>query len=101
MFRRSSKSAKEPKAAKAPKPAKAAKAPKPAKGAKGGVYVQKPRSDIYTALLVISLLATLIGRVLLYLERREYSQASFERPRLAYRSVEMSPGDFFRLTGRS
>ena len=38
----------------------------------GGVSVQKPRSNVYTVMLVLALLAIIIGCVFLYLEIQEY-----------------------------
>lgn len=37
-----------------------------------GVYVQKPRSDVYTMLLFLSLVAMLVAIVCLYLEGDKY-----------------------------
>jgi len=52
------------------KPAgRAAAASRPA----GGVYVQKPKSDIYVALLGVSLGAILIGCLLLLLKMNQYN----------------------------
>lgn len=41
-----------------------------------GVYVQKPKSDIYTVLLIISAVAVLIGILFLYLEIQQYPSMS-------------------------
>lgn len=38
-----------------------------------GVYVQKPKADIYTVLLAIALVAILIACVILYLEMSAYN----------------------------
>ena len=38
-----------------------------------GVYVQKPKADIYTVLLAIALVAILIACLLLFLEVRAYN----------------------------
>ncbi len=70
--------AKATKAAKAPaKPAKPTKAAKAAaKGAGAaptrGVVVEKPRANIYTAMLVLAFVAIVIGCVCLYLEMKAY-----------------------------
>jgi hypothetical protein len=51
----------------AKKPAPAA-APAPSRG----VVVEKPKADIYTAMLAVSLVAILIACLCLYLEMRTY-----------------------------
>ena len=72
------KSAREGKAAKPAKgAAKGARtatpaAKRPAAAARPGVFIQKPRSDIYVALLSISLGAILVGCLLLALKLNEY-----------------------------
>lgn len=75
------KSARAAKPDKAAKPAKAAKAGKPAKGGRTaagrpagrpGVFVQKPKSDVYVALLAIALASILIGSLLLVLKLKDY-----------------------------
>ena len=62
--------------AKAAKPAKAARTPaakRPAATAgRPGVFVQKPRSDIYVALLAVALGAILLGCLLLILHLKVY-----------------------------
>lgn len=52
-----------------------------------GIQVAKPRTSIYTVLLIISLLALMLGCLLLYLEIGEYGglgnikgQASLSQP---------------------
>ena len=74
------KSARDAKGAKGAKSAKAAGKPakagaprtpagkRPAPGGRPGVFVQKPKSDIYVALLSIALGAILIGSLLLILQ---------------------------------
>jgi hypothetical protein len=56
------------------KPAKPAKAPKPAKtpAPTRGVVVEKPRANIYTALLALSLVAIIVGCICLYAELNAY-----------------------------
>jgi hypothetical protein len=59
------------------KPDKKAKAPKKplpkrAKGPAAHVVVQKPDTDIYTVMLIISLISILIGCLLLWLELSRY-----------------------------
>jgi hypothetical protein len=49
------------------KPAPAA-APAPSRG----VVVEKPKADIYTAMLIVSLVAIVIACLCLYLEMRTY-----------------------------
>ena len=79
MFKRKSAKAKPAKAAKVKK-AKPARKPKPAKPQKAkksaavadGVVLQKPQTDIYTVLLVISFVSVLIGCILLWLELSTY-----------------------------
>ena len=75
------KSARAAKPDKAAKPAKAGKAAKPTKGGRPtatrpggrpGVFVQKPKSDVYVALLAIALASILIGSLLLILKLKEY-----------------------------
>ncbi len=39
---------------------------------------QKPRTDIYTLMLLLSLLAIIIGTVFLYLETKEYGSPPFQ-----------------------
>ena len=51
---------------------KAAPAAPAAPAAARGVVVEKPRPDIYTVLLVLSLVAIVIGCLCLYLEMRAY-----------------------------
>ena len=41
-----------------------------------GVYVQKPKSDGYTVLLLLSAVAVLVGILFLYLEINSYSSMS-------------------------
>ena len=38
----------------------------------GGVVVQKPRSDVYTMMLIVSFVALVISCILLYLELGRY-----------------------------
>ncbi len=52
------------------KPAKPAKAAAPA--ASRGVVVEKPKANIYTALLVLSFVAIVIGCLCLYAEMSAY-----------------------------
>ncbi len=69
-----SKSAKKKKAkdAKAEAPAaKPAKAAKPAEPARG-VVLEKPKANIYTVLLALSLVAILLGCICLYAEMSAY-----------------------------
>jgi hypothetical protein len=76
---KSAKKAAAPAAAKRP----AAKGPAPAKGpgaAKGpvstrAVVVEKPKANIYTMLLVLSLVAVVIGCLCLYFEMNDYGFA--------------------------
>ena len=42
------------------------------KSAKGGVLVHKPRSNVYTVMLVLALLAIIVGCVFLWLELQTY-----------------------------
>ena len=56
-------------AADSPEPAAAAAAPAPKTR---GVVVEKPPANIYTAMLVVSLVAVIIGCVCLYLEMNAY-----------------------------
>ena len=78
MLRRKSKpgdkAAKKPKPTKEKKPkAKKAKAAKPARKPKSpGVPVQKRPTDIYAAMLMISLAAVLIACLMLWLELSSY-----------------------------
>lgn len=59
--------------AKPAKPAKAAKAPKaPKAAATRGVVVEKPRANIYTALLALSLAAIIVACICLYAEMNAY-----------------------------
>ena len=44
----------------------------PARGGRPGVFVQAPRSDVYVAMLAVSLGAMLLGCVLLALKLNEY-----------------------------
>ncbi len=46
--------------------------PPDSKSANRGVQVQKPGSNVYTVMLLISLVALVIGSVLLYLEIDSY-----------------------------
>lgn len=70
-----------------------------------GVYLQKPRSDVYVALLGVALGAMIIGCLLLVLlwGRYDYSTAvgalfdTLPAPRLA--TLAALPGDFFRYSG--
>jgi hypothetical protein len=59
------------------KPAKGAKPGKPAKpaaqGAARGVLVEKPKANIYTVLLILSLVAIVIGSICLYAEMSAYN----------------------------
>jgi hypothetical protein len=52
--------------------ATAAPATPAAPAATRGVVVEKPRPDVYTVLLILSLVAIVIGCVFLYLEMRVY-----------------------------
>jgi hypothetical protein len=38
-----------------------------------GVIVEKPKANIYTVMLILSLVAILIGCLCLYLEMKEYN----------------------------
>lgn len=58
-------------AAPAAKPAKAPKPAKPAKPARG-VVVEKPKSNAYTVMLILSLVAIVIGCACLYAEYSAY-----------------------------
>jgi hypothetical protein len=59
--------------AKPAKPAKAPKAPKaPKAAATRGVVVEKPRANIYTAMLALSLAAIIIACICLYAEMNAY-----------------------------
>jgi len=73
---KSARAAKPVKAAKPAKGGKASKASRPAAGraagGRPGVFVQKPKSDIYVALLAIALASILVGSLLLALKLREY-----------------------------
>jgi len=80
VFKR--KSGSKEKAAKTPKPSKkakvkkekkpkAAKTPK-AKKVKSDIVVQKPDTDVYTVMLIISLISILTACLLLYLELARY-----------------------------
>ena len=77
MFKRKpsdkKKAGKKAKPAKAPK-AKKEKAPKAKKAKRptADVVIQKPDTDVYTVMLVISFIAVLIGCILLYLELSRY-----------------------------
>jgi hypothetical protein len=44
--------------------------------ARRGVFVEKPRADIYTVLLVVALVAILFGCLFLYLEILQYGGIS-------------------------
>ncbi len=55
----------------AAKPAKAAKAAKPARPERG-VVLEKPKANIYTVLLALSLVAILLGCICLYAEMSAY-----------------------------
>ena len=72
MFKRKSGKPKTEKKAKA----KAEKKPKQKKAKKqkpvADVVLQKPDTDVYTVMLVISFLAVMIGCILLYLELSKY-----------------------------
>ena len=74
MFKRKAKSDKPAKAAKPAKPVKAAKekAPKAKKRPVIAGSVKKPPSDIYTAMLVMSLVAVLTSCILLVMELSRY-----------------------------
>jgi hypothetical protein len=65
---------KKKKAAAAAAPAAApASAPAPAPApARGGVVVEKPKANIYTALLVLSFVAIVVGCICLYAEMSAY-----------------------------
>lgn len=62
MSPRASKSANKP----------AASSPAAAPAASRGVVVEKPKADIYTVMLIVSLVAIVIGCLCLYLEMRAY-----------------------------
>jgi len=51
---------------------KSAKKPAAAPASSRGVVVEKPKADIYTAMLIVSLVAILIACLCLYLEMRTY-----------------------------
>ena len=38
-----------------------------------GVIVEKPKANVYTVMLILSLIAILIGCLCLYLEMKEYN----------------------------
>lgn len=74
MFKRKSDSKKKAKASKAPKAKKSkAKAPKQKK-VKPTVDIVKPETDVYTVMLVVSLIAVVTGIILLYLEVSRYGE---------------------------
>ena len=60
------------KAAKAAKAAAAKSATKSAAPAGRGVVVEKPKANIYTALLVLSFVAIVVGCIYLYAEMNAY-----------------------------
>ena len=60
------------KAAKAAAKASAKGAPKSAAPAGRGVVVEKPKANIYTALLVLSFVAIVVGCICLYAEMNAY-----------------------------
>jgi len=59
-----------PRASKSAKPA--ATTPAAAPLASRGVVVEKPKADIYTVMLIVSLVAIVIACLCLYLEMRTY-----------------------------
>jgi hypothetical protein len=71
LRRKSADKAAKPKKEKKPKARKAKPARKP-KPSGGGVVVQKPATDIYTVMLMISCGAVLVACLLLWLELSSY-----------------------------
>ena len=53
---------------------------------------RKPRADMYTALLVITLMALLIGILCLYLEMKGYNFEFRGAPKVSLRTVEAVDG---------
>jgi len=68
----------------------------PGKAAKGGPY-RKPRADLYTMLLLISLAAIIIAIVCLYLETAEYGSPPWKD----VPSVRLQGGNPGGLAGRA